>query len=499
MDRSNGEIFPFDDGIDKNHGICYLKAIIMVRPFTFLVFSVLYLQGCSVLTMDRPVNDRDFELPGKWTGSGKGNEGKIVTGWIAGFEDARMRKLVGEALENNNNLKAVAARLASARQGTITGRAERFPSINLNASSSNSGRDIFSEAARYESGYALALAASWEMDLWGRLRDLDLAARADYQTVRADYRAARLSLAANVAKSWCNIITARQRLELAEQTRDSFVSNYRITERNYKAGDETATPLSVQFGRNNVASAERNLIARKLARDNAARPLEVLLGRYPSGELKSSSRLPGLPESVPAGLPSELLWRRPDIAAAAASLRASAKRADAARKNLLPSFSLTARGSDTSGELDRILANPETILWNAASSLAQSIFRGGALSAQAQRALAQNEQALHKFTGSVLEALREVESALAAERSLAEQERFISIELAQAKLAEAQAGRDYSEGLIGILSIFEAQRRGVAARNAMITLRSQRLQNRIDLHLALGGDFESLPAGEPGL
>ncbi|MCP4849777.1 MAG: TolC family protein, partial [Verrucomicrobiaceae bacterium] len=309
----------------------------------------------------------------------------------------------------------------------------------------------------------------------------------------------RLSLAANVAKSWCNIITARQRLELAEQTRDSFVSNYRITERNYKAGDETATPLSVQFGRNNVASAERNVIARTLARENAARPLEVLLGRYPSGKLKSSNRLPELPEEVPAGLPSELLWRRPDIAAAEASLRASARRADAARKNMLPSFSLTARGSDASGDLNRILANPETILWNAASSLAQSIFRGGALSAQAQRALAQNEQALHNFTNRVLEALREVESALATERSLAEQERFISIELAQAKLAEAQAGRDYSEGLIGILSIFEAQRRGVAARNAMITLRNQRLQNRIDLHLALGGDFKTLPAEEPEL
>jgi len=471
----------------------------MIRPSTLLVFAALFLQACSVLTMDRSIDEQNPELPGKWAGSTKGNEGNTATGWMADFEDAKMQELVHEALENNNNLKGVAARLEIAKQGTIIGRSGRFPAINLNASGSRSGRDIFSESAKYESGYALTLAASWEMDLWGRLRDLDLAARADYESARADYHAARLSLATNVAKAWCNIITARQRLELAEQTRDSFVSNYRITERNYKAGDETATPLAVQFGRNNVASAERNVIERKLARDNTARPLEVLLGRYPSGELKSGNRLPKLPETVPAGLPSELLWRRPDIVAAAASLQASARRADAARKNLLPSFSLTARGSDASGDLNRILANPETILWNAASSLAQSLFRGGSLSAQAQRALAQNKQALHNFTGRVLEALREVESALATESSLAEQERFISIELAQAKLAEAQAGRDYSEGLIGILSIFEAQRRGVAARNAMITLRNQRLQNRIDLHLALGGDFKSLPTGEPEL
>ena len=341
--------------------------------------------------------------------------------------------------------------------------------------------------------YGLSLEASWELDLWGRLRDLDKAAQQEYIAAIADFRAARLSLAANTAKAWYDLITARQQVLLAEQTLDSFNSNLRITERNYKAGDDTASALDVQFGRNNVASAERSLVSQRLARDEAARTLEVLLGRYPSAELKSRDELPDLTKEVPAGLPSELLWRRPDLVAAAADLKASARRAQAARKELLPAITLTGRASTSSEALTNMLTDPEFIVWNAAASLAQSIYRGGAPSAEARRALAANEAALRRFASLALRAFREVESALATERSLAEQEGFLEVELRQATLAEKQSAREYSDGIVGILEILEAQRRAVAARNSMINLRNQRLQNRIDLHLALGGDFSTPP------
>jgi multidrug efflux system outer membrane protein len=288
-------------------------------------------------------------------------------------------------------------------------------------------------------------------------------------------------------------------VQLAVKTRESFARNYRIIERNYKAGDDTASPLDVQYGRTNVASAERALINSRLGRDEAARPLEVLLGRYPKAELKARDELPAPDAKVPSGLPSELLWRRPDLVAAAADLRSSANRADAARKDLLPSISLTGRGTSTSAGLSEILIDPEYIVWNVAASLAQTVYAGGEPSARARQALAQNEAAVRNFAAVALEAFREVESALATERSLAEQVEFLDIELKQAALAETQASRDYSEGLVGILEILEAQRRAVDARNSMILLRNQRLQNRVDLHLALGGDFATLPpANEEG-
>lgn len=455
--------------------------------------------SCTALTLEKPEGVPELDLPEVWKNSAKGDQGEISTGWLRTFNDHDMERLVAEALENNFDLARAAAILRAAKEGTIIGRAARFPNVGTSASGARTrtGNGPLEDAA-LTSDFGLSLDAAWEIDLWGRLRDLDLAARNDYLLARADFRGARLSLAANTAQAWFDLITSVQQIQLAETTLESFARNYRIVERNYKAGDETASPLDVQFARTNVAAAERSLVATRLGRDEAARPLEVLLGRYPSAEIKSRDDLPVPDAAVPAGLPSELLWRRPDLVAAAASLLASAKRADAARKNLLPSLSLTGRGSSSSVGLNQILIDPEHLVWNAAASLAQTLYAGGEPSAAARQALAQNDAAVRAFAAVALQAFREVESALATEHSLAEQVRFLATELKQATLAETQASRDYSEGLVGILEILEAQRRAVGARNSMILLRNQRLQNRVDLHLALGGDFATLPTAPGG-
>lgn len=513
------------------------------------VAAILLFPGCFATGNVRPTDDAKLTVPEAFRSVSGGNQGKISTGWVATFRDSDLKGLVEEALEHNLDLQEASANLKAAQQTRKTARAARLPSIGFSGSSSRTRRgDGFkepepaleaaptpapvttttvvapdgttttttTEATAGEAplagqnsgtggnattgvmslttiGYGLSMEASWELDLWGRLRDLDKAAGQEYVAALADFRGARLSLAANTAKAWFDLITARQQLTLAEQTLKSYKSNLRITERNFKAGDATASALDVQFARNNVASAERSLVGRRLAQDEAARTLEVLLGRYPSAELDSRDELPQLSKQVPAGLPAELLWRRPDLVAAAADLKASARRANAARKDLLPSITLSGRASTSSEALTKMLTDPEFIVWNAAASLAQTVYRGGAPSAEARRAMAANEAALRRFASLTLRAFREVESALATERSLAEQEKFLDVELAQANLAEKQSARDYSDGIVGILEILEAQRRAVTARNSMIALRNQRLQNRVDLHLALGGDFTTPP------
>ena len=222
--------------------------------------------------------------PESWISASKANQGKIKRGWLKNLGDPKLIKITEEVLNNNHDLRVSALLLQSAKEGTIIGRAARFPSINLGGSGSRSRSN--QEPPNYSSNYGLTLAASWEVDLWGRLRNLDQAQYEDLVAARSDYEAARLSLVANTAKSWFNLITAQQLLELAEKTKESYDANYRITERNYKAGDVTASPLAVQFARNNVASAERNLINQRLSRQQAARTVELLLGRYPSGELQ---------------------------------------------------------------------------------------------------------------------------------------------------------------------------------------------------------------------
>jgi len=436
------------------------------------------------------------------------NQGRVAFGWLEDFEDQQLEQLVAEAIDRNRDLQVAAARLQAARESTIIAGAARLPQVTASGSGSYSESRVTDDTGDLQpftndKDSRLSLSASWEVDLWGRLANLHQAAIEDYEAELADYRGARLSLAANTARAWYNLIAARQQVELALQTRDSFQRNYRITERNYKAGDPSASSLDVNFGRNQVASAERSLISRQLARDEAKRSLELLMGRYPATAIAGHDQLPTLHRAVPAGLPSELLMRRPDLVAAAADLRASAERASAARKRLLPSIDLSASGATTipSLELANLIKDPSAITRSVAASVTEPVYRGGSLRAQARRALALNEAAIATFSGLALRAFREVESALATEHSLAAQERFLETELQQANLAETQAYRDYSEGIVGILSVLEAQRRAFNARNSMIALRNGRIQNRIDLYLALGGDFQtplpSVAQGQP--
>ncbi len=156
---------------------------------------------------------------------------------------------------------------------------------------------------------------------------------------------------------------------------------------------------------------------------------------------------------------------------------------------MLPRISLTGGASTSSEQLADLIADPTRIARNLTANLSQPIFQGGRLQAQARQAKIRNQIQVESFVATALQAFREVESALARDRSLAAQEAFLKVELEQADLAETQANREFSEGLVTIIQVLEAQRRAVNARNAMISLKNQRLQNRINLHLALGGDF----------
>jgi NodT family efflux transporter outer membrane factor (OMF) lipoprotein len=405
---------------------------------------------------------------------------------VAELGDSGMTAAVSEALASNPGLKAAAARMRAAGEESMVVRAARLPKVGANGSGGLSDRS----GGETQVSYGLNLAASWEADLWGRLRDLDEAAVADGKAAREDFRGARLSLAANTAKAWCNLVSAGQELELAKLTLNSFEKNLRIIERNYRGTGEGA--LDLRFGRTNVASARRSVEARKHERNEAARTLQVMLGRYPDGLVATPPELPALKGEVPAGLPTGLLERRADLAAARARLTASARRADAARVALLPDIALTAGGGMTSARFAELL-DLDGLVGSVTARVSQVVFEGGAAEAQARAARERNEALVQDYCRLALEAFREVESALAAEGSLRRQEQILGEEVAQAALGERQAERDYAEGVNpNILSVLEAQRRANNAKAAKIRLGNQRLLNRINLHLALGGDFRTL-------
>lgn len=451
---------------------------------TLLTASVFSLLSCEALNGPRAVSSTTVGSPDAWTAASSGQNAKISTGWLREFDDARMTKLVGEALDHNQNLKAAAHRLRAAKEGTIIGKAGRLPSLGA---STGYRRSAAKNTTDSES-YSVSLNAGWEPDLWGRLRNLDLASQADYAATLADFRGARLSLAANTAKAWCNLVTAEQQLILARKTVASYTTALPVVERRYRAN--TLRAVDVQFARNNVAGAERSLRVRQLNRDDAARALELFLGRYPAATVSSSNELPPLSTNVPAGLPSQLLARRPDLQSAAADLYGSAQLAEASRKNLLPDLRLTGGAANGANGFRRVF-DPNFLVYTIAASLSQTIYQGGALSAQARAALERNRAEIYDYSRLALLAFREVESALSAERSLAEQQVFLEKEVEQTRLAEKRALSDITLGIDGssFLEYLEAQRRSENAGISLIRLKNDRLQNRIDLHLALGGDY----------
>ena len=440
----------------------------------------LLIGGCS---FQSPQEYLAIRTPGTWVAASSGKERKISSGWLDTFNDAALKRSVSESLEHNRSLKAAAARLRQAKENTIIARAGQLPSFTTNGTGTATD-----DGAR---NYGLNLGASWEPDLWGRLRDLTRAAKADERVAIEDFRAARLSLAANAASAYTNLVSAEQEVDLAEFTLDSFEKNLRIIERSYKATGDGA--LDIQFARTNVSSAERALETSKQNREDAARTLEVLQGRYPGGKSRVANRLPDLPGSVPAGIPADLVERRSDLAAARAQIFASAKRADAARKNLLPDFSITGSGGNASSRFAELLS-ADFLVSSITARVDQIIFDGGATAANARAAVARNDELVNDYAQLALEAFQEVEATLSADQSLAKQESFLKREVEAATLAESQSERNYAEGInANILSILEAQRRASNSRAALIRLKNQRLQNRFDLYLALGGDFRTEP------
>lgn len=457
--------------------------------------SILILTGCAKHVKTGSISTINKTAPSSWSSAAKGQHGRISTSWLSEFNSSAMTRLVNEAVSRNPNLNAVAARLRATKLGTIGTKANLLPSLSTSTSTSRSRNGNGDSTRSIGESYGLSLNASWEPDIWGRLRDLDDASISNYQASVEDYRNARLSLAANTAKAYCNLVTAGQQLELAKQTLESFRKNKDIVERNYKAGVPGTRAIAVQLSRTNVASAQRSIENRTLQRDNAARTLESLLGRYPAAELKASNKLPNLKDAIPVSLPATLISRRPDLIAAQLDVFRSAKQADATRKNLLPSISLSSRAS-TGDSTPRNLLNPHFIAANVAASLSQSIYNGGELKANAQAALERNKAAIYDYSTAAIRAFNEVEAAIARDASLKKQELFLIQESKQATFAERSAELDYSEGIenSGILEILESQRRANNARSSLINLRNSRLLNRIDLHLALGGDYSTQPS-----
>jgi NodT family efflux transporter outer membrane factor (OMF) lipoprotein len=461
------------------------------RSLLTAVLSLVLLAGCASLG-EEPITDEQAptKMPNEWMGATTVLPGE-PRAWLDDFDSPTLTELVEEAVEGNFDLAAASARVDAAKARSTIAGADRIPQLDLQLSAQRNNTLLESGGDTIEitrNRFALEGGISWEADIWGRLSNRARAAVADANAASADYRAARLSLAAQVTRAWFSAIEANQQLRLSELVVDYFKQSLEVTESRYRRG--IGSSLDVRLSRANVAGAEADLAQRRRELDAALRDLDTLLGRYPKGKEALPEELPELLREVPAGLPSELLARRPDLIAARERLLASSERAREANKNMLPGLTLTGSAGSASDDFKDVL-DFDSLVWSLFAGLTQPIFQGGRLKAQRVLAGADNREAWALYAQTVLDAFREVETTLAAESLFAEQEAALSRAAKESLDAAEQALDQYGQGLIDIITLLESQRRAVTAESSRLLIARLRLTNRVNLYLALGGSFDN--------
>lgn len=405
-----------------------------------------------------------------------------VRPWLRSFAAPELDGLVGTALSGNFDLKAVAARVAQARAQVRIAGAERLPQIELAPGFQQLGLVSNGEVAG--SFWELPFNLSWELDLWGRIRSTRQAAETEALAAGSDLEGAALSLGARTVQACFELAETRQQVGVVEQSIAERRALVELVQGRFQLG--LGSGLDLSLAATDLSDAEAQLAEARDRQQAAARRLETLLGRYPAAALERCAQLPTLPAALPAGLPAELLARRPDLKAAFARLRALDSRLDSAEKALLPRVALTASGGTAGASLGE-LADPRAAAWNLAVGLVQPVFTGGRLSAGIDLAGAQVEEALQLYREAALNAFREVEQALAAERWLSAREHALAETLARTETSRKLAIHAYRNGTVEILPLLDSYRSTLNARSALLAARRQLLQNRVGLYLALGG------------
>jgi len=459
----------------------------MSRPSRPLALSaaVLAMAGCALQAPPKPEEIRALalphvEVPGAWKMARGEPAGAPAAGWLATFGEPQLDALVREADRYNADLQVAAARVEQAAGYAKLAGATIYPAVNLLA---RGGGKLGGD----QSGLSgVGLFASWELDIWGRVRAERAAGAEQYEAAVSDAVYARQSIAATTAKSFMLAVEARLQLGIAadivrasEQAIGLARDRLRVG-----AGDEY-----------DVALAEANLetardAARQLALgyEQARRALETLVGRYPAAELDVPAALPRVPGPVPVGLPSELLERRPDVIAAERRIAAAFHRVAEAKAARLPKFALTAGVTSISSELF-VLQNHANPVLSLGANLAAPIFNGYALEAQVDIRNAEQQLAIAEYGRVGLRALTEVETALSSGFTADEREAILARSVASNARTLELAQVRYRVGSGDLRAVLQQNVALYGARTALLHVQTERLVQRVNLHLALGGSF----------
>ena len=418
------------------------------------------------------------QMPGNW--AAPATAGAVLEPWLASFQDPRLEALVGEALAYNPDLKVAAARVEQATAVLKAAGAELGPSVSA------FGKGGGKLGGDFTGTSGVLLRATWELDVWGRLRYGRRAAEETYLSTEVDLAGARQSLAAMVAKSWFLAIESRQQREIARQMVVDSEKSVALAQDRLRIG--AGNELDVTLAKQTLQTARDSANQIDLAYQDALRAIEVLVGRYPAAQLDPAQSFDPLADAVPAGLPSELLERRLDVQAAEHRIASAFSQVEEARAAKLPTLTLSGGLSHISSDLF-VLDKRDDIVKSIGGTVYLPIFDGGYLTAQVEARTAQQHQAVAQWAQTGLKAFSEVESALAREASLQEREPILATQLELSQRALELEQVRYRVGSADMRSVLQQQMATYGVRTALLRVQSERRVQRVNLYLALGGDF----------
>ncbi|MFB0700911.1 efflux transporter outer membrane subunit [Pseudomonas protegens] len=456
---------------------------------TLLTASVL-LTACS---SPAPRPESGLQAPASWHSPASQGDRQQDLRWWTRFGSPELDQLIAEARAGSHDLAAAMARVRQAQASAIVAGAPLLPSVNgtFNASrrkqlrGNNSSQLDSSSNSTVTNSFDAGLSATYEVDFWGGRRAAYDSALLGVQASEFDQATVELTLLSGVANSYAQVLSLREQSRIAELNLANAQNVLQLVQTRYDSGSATALELAQQ--KSLVAAQQRQVPLVQQQAEEAQITLATLLGR-PVQSLKLSDQ-PFAQLSWPtidAGVPSELLTRRPDIAGAEARLAAAQADVKVARAAMLPTLTLTANLGTGSDKLGEVLRNP---FYNLASGLVAPIFNNGRLGAERDRATARQQELLETYRGAIINGFADVEKALNSIRGLDQQRQWQSEELNQAQRAFEIAQSRYQAGAEDLLTVLETQRTLYTAQDQNVQLRLSRLQSSIALYKALGGGW----------
>ncbi len=414
------------------------------------------------------------------------------TDWWKAFQDPVLDCLIAESLANNLSVKIAAAHIEQAAALLAQMRSALFPQVGYSGSATRQRAalpgesPLLADVSGQRESYQLLAGASWEIDLWGRIRRLSEAARANVLATQEARRGVILSLVASVAETYIQLRGLDEQLDVARQTLASYAESVRLFELQFGHGQ--VSQMVVEQARSQYETAASMIPGLESQIAQTENALSILLGRHPGPVQRGRSVAELEMPAVPFGLPSQLLERRPDLAQAEQNLIAANAQIGAAKALYFPSISLTGAYGTQSSELSDLFKGPSRV-WNYAGSVTGPIFTAGAIRGQVKQAQAAQEAARLGYQNAILSAFSDVENSLVARQKLGEQLR------AQEQLARSLreysrlAWLQYHEGYTPYLTVLNAESQLFSAELARVQTRTSHLRAFVRIYQAMGGGW----------